>query len=101
MHDDNARPYQAWMTTEYLAENRIESYQNPSYSPDLSPCNFFLITLETEKSAARDSIQQILEALDHAISYLTKADFQNCFDDCFSRVQKCVDVGGEYFEKIN
>ena len=35
LHDDNARRDRAWMTTEYLAGNRIESYRNPTYSPDL------------------------------------------------------------------
>ena len=43
----------------------------------------------------------MLEALDHAIGCLTKKDFQNCFDDWFSRMQKCIDVDGEYFEEIN
>ena len=42
LHDDNARSYQAWMMTEYSAENRIQSYQNRPYLPDLSLCDFFL-----------------------------------------------------------
>jgi hypothetical protein len=29
LHDDNARPHRAWVTTEVLDENRVESYQNP------------------------------------------------------------------------
>ena len=55
LHDDNARPHRAWMTTEYLAENRVESYENPPYSPDLSPLGLLSIP-ESEKSAARNSI---------------------------------------------
>ena len=42
LHHDNARPHWVWMTTEYLAGNSIKSYQNPSYSPKLSLCDFFL-----------------------------------------------------------
>ena len=41
-HDDNAKAYQAWITNEFLLENHVEQYQNPAYSPDSSPCNFFL-----------------------------------------------------------
>ena len=36
-HDDNAKPHRAWITNEFLLENYVEQYQNPSYSPDLSP----------------------------------------------------------------
>ena len=43
LHDDNARSHWAWMTTEYLAENRVESYENSPYSPDPSLCDFFLL----------------------------------------------------------
>ena len=39
--------------------------------------------------------------LDLATGCLTKENFQNCFNDCFSRMQKCIDVDEEYFEKIN
>ena len=28
LHDDNARLHRTWMTTDYLAENGVESYQN-------------------------------------------------------------------------
>ena len=103
LHDDNARSHRAWMTIEYLAENRVKSYQNPSYLPDLSLCNFFLF--QKLKNKLREiqfnNDEEMLEALDHAIGCLTKEDFQNCFSDWFSRMQKCIDVGREYFEKIN
>ena len=43
----------------------------------------------------------MLRALNHAIESITKEDFRNCFNDWFSRMQKCIDVGGDYFERIN
>ena len=33
-HDDDAKPHRAWITNEFLLENHVEQYQNPSYSPD-------------------------------------------------------------------
>ena len=41
-HDDNAKSSRAWITNAFLLEHHVEQYQNPPYSPDLSPCNFFL-----------------------------------------------------------
>ena len=41
-HDDNAKPYRTWIANEFLLENHVEQYQNPPYSLDRSPCDFFL-----------------------------------------------------------
>ena len=103
LHDDNARLHQAWMTTEYVAENRVDSYQNPPYSPDLSLCHFFLFQkLKNQLRGIQfNNDEEMLEALNLVIGCLTKEDFQNCFNDWFSWVQKYIDVGGECFEKIN
>ena len=42
-HDDNAKPHRIWITNEFLLENYVEQYENAAYSPDLSPCDFFLL----------------------------------------------------------
>ena len=103
LHDDNARPHRAWATTEFLTDNLVESYPNPPYSPDLSPCDFFLFPrLKSRLRGIRfNSDHEMLRALNHAIESITKEDFRNCFNDWFSRMQKCIDVGGDYFERIN
>ncbi|CAF1125954.1 unnamed protein product, partial [Didymodactylos carnosus] len=44
LHDDNAWPHRAGIVNGFLAKNRVEPYRNPPYSPDLSPCDFFLFT---------------------------------------------------------
>ena len=45
-HDDNAKSHRAWITNEFLLENHVEQYQNPAYSPDLSPCDFLFPKLK-------------------------------------------------------
>ena len=99
MHDQ----HRAWMTTEYLTENKVESCQNRPYSVDLSPCDFFLFQkLKNQLQGIQfNNDEEMLEALDHALKCLIKEDFENCFDDWFSRMQKCIDVDGEYFDKTN
>ena len=91
------------MTTEYLARNRVISYQNLSYSPDLSLYDLWLLQkLRNQLRGIQfNNDEEILKALDHAIGCLTKENFQNCVDDWLSRMQKCIDVDEEYFEKIN
>ena len=103
LHDDNAQPHRASTTNEFLVQNRVESYQNPPYSPNMSPCDFFLFgKLKSQLRGIRfNDDNDMLSALDSAIRYLTKEDFQNYFSDWFSRRHKCIDARGEYFEKIN
>ena len=103
LHDDNARPHRAWITNEFLFENHVESYPNPPYSPDLSPCDFFLFPkLKSQLRGIRfQDDNAMLDALDEAIGSLTLDDFHECFADWFNRMNKCIVAQGQYFEKIN
>jgi histone-lysine N-methyltransferase SETMAR len=102
-HDDNARPHRACITNEFLAENHVEPYPNPPYSPDLSPCDFFLFPkLKNQLRGIQfNDDNAMLTALEQAIDSLTKEDFKNCFEDWFIRMHKCIDAEGQYFEKIH
>ena len=42
LHFDNARPHIAKSTTEKIEELHWERLEQPPYSPDISPCDFFL-----------------------------------------------------------
>jgi [histone H3]-lysine36 N-dimethyltransferase SETMAR len=96
LRDDNARPHRAWTTNEFLAQNRVESYRNPPYSPHLSPCDFFLFgRLKSQLRGIRfNDDNDMLMALASTIGGLTKAGFQSCFSDWFSRMYKRIDAGG-------
>ena len=93
-HDDNAKPYRAWIINEFLLENHVEQYEDAAYSPDLSHCDFFLFQkLKKQFRGIRFSYDnEILTALEQAIDSLTKEDLKNCFEDWFIRMHKCIDV---------
>ena len=82
-HDENARLHRAWVRTEVLAKNRIESYSNTSYSSDLSSCVFFLfLILKNQlRNTSFNNDDEILNPLNNVIGSLTKEDFQNSFSD--------------------
>ena len=44
---------------------------------------------------------ELLTALEQDIDSLTKEGFKNCLEDWFIQMHKCIDAGGQYFEKIN
>ena len=39
---DNAPAHRSAVVTEYLEEHNIKTLPHPAYSPDLSPCDFWL-----------------------------------------------------------
>ena len=43
-HDDNAKMHRTWIINEFLMENYVQQCENATYSPDLSPCDFFLFS---------------------------------------------------------
>jgi len=78
----------------------ISVVPRPSYSPDLSPCDFFLFSklkfdLKSRHLGTVDNIQKVvtdqLRALPHE-------DFQHCYWEWEQRLRRCVASGGNYFE---
>ena len=101
-HDDNAKLHRAWMTNEFLLENHVEQYENAAYSPNLSPCDFFLFPkLKKQfRGVGFNDDNEMVATFEPAIDSLTKDDFKNCSEDWFIRMHKCIDAEGQDFEKI-
>ena len=76
--------------------NHVEQYENTAYSPDLSPCNFFLCEkLKKQLRGIRfDDDNEMLTALEQAIDSFTKEDSKNYFENWFIRMHKCIDAEG-------
>ena len=73
---------------------------HPAYSPDLSPCDFFLFPrlkkmLSGNKYTSRSSLGS---ALYQCLQQIPKEDYLSAF--WVKRLQKCVSVKGEYFEGL-
>ena len=42
LHHDNAPAHSALSIQQFLAERNVPTLEQPPYSPDLAPCDFFL-----------------------------------------------------------
>lgn len=102
LHHDNARPHTAARTLDFLAESEMQLLPHPPYSPDLAPNDFFLIPeLKKHLRGKRyDSPNLAVEAMNQILECMPKDQFLNCFNDWFSRMRKCIDANGCYFEKL-
>ena len=97
---DNAAPHKAKLTTTYLNERGISVLEHPPYSPDLAPCDFWLFPILKNRLAGRkfDRAQDLAKAVKLELLSIPKEQYQRAFQSWLRRLEKCVQVQGEYFE---
>ena len=87
---------------EVVASEKVKVLNHPPYSPDLSPCDFFLFPrlkkmLSGNKYTSRSSLGN---AIYQCLQQIPKEDYLPAFRYWVKRLQKCVSVKGEYFEGL-
>ena len=100
IHQDNAPVHKYILVTDYLTQMGIKTVPHPPYSPDLAPCDFWLFPKlkENLRGNRYSTIEDMKEAVTRVLNTLTQEDFQGAFQKLLERYNKCIDVGGEYFE---
>ena len=93
---DNAPVHDSILVTDYLTKMGIKTVPHPPYSPDLAPCDFWLFPKRKEKlrGCRYETIEEMKEAVTKVIDTLTQEDFQKLLKG----YNKCIAVGGDYFE---
>ena len=86
----------------FLASEKVKVLNHPPYSPDLSPCDFFLLPrlkkmLSGNKYTSRGSLGS---TINQCLQQIPKEEYLSAFRDWVKRLQKCVSVKGEYFEGL-
>ena len=74
----------------------IKIVPHPSYSRDLSPCDFWLFP--NLRGCRYETIEEMKEAVTKVIDTLTQEDFHGAFEKLLERYNKCIAAGGDYFE---
>jgi len=73
---------------------------HPAYSPELTPCDFYLFPKMTLQSKRRHflPIEEIQAESQQVLNTLTRADFSDCFQKWQNRWDRCIQAQGDYFE---
>ena len=100
LHHDNAPAHTSHLVQLFLAKHSTAQLQQPPYSPDLAPCDFFLFPrlkkvlkghrFEATEDIKRNSTKTLLD--------IPKEEFAKCFKQWQKRWAKCVAVEGNYVE---
>lgn len=100
LHHDNASSHTARLTVEFLEQKHIKVIEHPPYSPDLAMCDFWLFfnlkkNLRGRRFHSEDEIDEAIKAY---FASIPRNGWLEAFKLWKIRLQKCIDVGGDYFE---
>ena len=78
----------------------IKTVPQPPYSPDLAPCDFWLLPkLKKKLRGCRYlTIEGMKEAVTNVIDTFTQEDFHGVFQEFLEWYNKCNAAGRDYFE---
>lgn len=100
---DNATPHVSRKTQETLAQLSVTTIPHPPYSPDLSPCDFFLFGLLKRKLRGRQfrSREELEKEVKQICHREIKTDeYEKAMRDLIHRWEKCIAINGDYVEKV-
>ena len=100
LHHDNAPAHNALSIRQFLAENNIAVLEQPPYSPDLAPCDFFLFPKlkGVIKGTRFQDSKAITTAVTKELRAIPMESFQKCIEAWQQRLEKCIQAQGDYFE---
>ena len=82
----------------FLASEKVKVLNNPPYSSDPSPCDFFLFPrLKKMLSGNRYTSRSLGSSIYQRLQQIPKEDYLSAFCNWVKRLQKCVSVKGEYY----
>ena len=99
---DNAPAHKSATVQEYLKESGLHVLDHPPYSPDLSPCDFWLFPRLKEMLAGNhfESRCGIGSAVYQCLQHIAKEDYWAEFPKWVDRCKMCVEADWAYFEGL-
>ncbi len=96
-HMDNAPAHRARCVRDWLEAVEWSRIPHPPYSPDLSPCDFFLFPLLKKRLRGHEygDLARLTAAVQREISEVTLRQWRLCFIDW---IRRCLLFNGNYFE---
>ena len=93
---DNAPAHKCIFVRNFLASKSVQVLDHPAYSPDLSPCDYFLFAkLKMQLNGLRfDTISEIQKVLTEALKTITKEEYQRYFQKLYDHSKHCISSKG-------
>jgi histone-lysine N-methyltransferase SETMAR len=88
------------VVTDKLDDQNLKRMPHPAYSPDLSPCDFFLFGYLKDKLIDKQytTPEELFSEVTTIISEIPSDLISRVFATWQERLQKCCDMRGNYIE---
>jgi histone-lysine N-methyltransferase SETMAR len=98
LHIDNAKPHNSQLSIQKIKEYGFIRVPQPPYSPDLSPCDFFLFgylksQLEGMTFFDEDSVKKVVTRI---LTEIPANILHSVMDEWTHRLQRCIELAGDY-----
>mgnify|MGYP001073832873 CR=1 FL=1 len=101
VHMDNSKVHNGFKSVDFLNEARLKRTPHPAYSPDISPCDFWLFArcknLLEEKVILND--EQLINEIQNIFDTLTFEELQSVFNEWIRRLEWVIENNGEYINE--
>jgi hypothetical protein len=101
LHHDNAPGHTVLSVQEFLAMKNIPVLPHLPYSPDLAPCDFYILSNLKLKGHHFRTMENTQKVVTDELHTLTENDFRYDYDQRKKRWNHCVTSQGSYFEGDN
>jgi len=100
LHHDNATAHTSHLVQQFLVKHGTAQLQQPPYSPDLAPFDFFLFPRlkKVLKGHQFEATEDIKQSSTKTLLDIPKEEFAKCFQQWQKRWAKCVAAEGNYVE---
>jgi len=102
LHHENAPTHTSHLVQQFLAKHGTTRLQQPPYSPDLAPCDFFLFPRlkKVLKGHRFEALEDIKWNSMKTLLYILKEEFAKCFQQWQRHWAKCVAAEGTMLKTI-
>ena len=98
---DNARPHVASVVKTFLADANVSVIDHPPYSPDLSPCDYFLFSRLSKMMAGKksDNLDQLFNRIQENLQLIPNSRFEKAMLEWRQRLELTVTAEGDFFDE--
>jgi hypothetical protein len=94
---NNAPAHQSVLGNDFLTENSVTTMGHPPHSPDRAPSDFYLFPqLKSAMKARHFCDATDIKNVSEELKRLAQNGFQVCYQNLYSRWQKCIVAQGDY-----
>ena len=99
---DNASSHKTKQVANHIEEIGMQTLDHPPYSPDLSPCDFWLFSKLKKHLSGKnfDTRLDIGYAIHKYLKDIPEEEYKKTFHCWIERLKRCIHAKGEYFENI-